>query len=434
MAYRLEMSAELGDWLAEICSSEPVTAREVGAALAALMAAADPRDLAFVRDLSGPEEMSGQAWLDPGDLRAALDQDYADLLDVMRDLRFQAADAGSFRTTTRHRITKSGSEPLPFTAEEIAAATALERDVRHLLSRYQAAADQFRAEKEAAKARYTAAEAAVQVNRALIAAGTSPDGREPGLHHSAADQAVPDLPAAEATLAAVTLQLTELRQRAALLIRLASGRDAADQQPATTEGLLELRADPLVTDVRILFAAGPPGAVTLLAVLHGTDAISEHRDQAIGLAGELLRELRETAWAQPESCPLVPATAAAGDSPAAAGNSPAAGGDSSAAELSFAGSAPFLARFFPDQTGLIGQRAADLAAGRTLHSLRRLSGLGLRELAARTGRTDEELWRTESRDLRGASLADVAAYLRGLGGRLTVSMAGDDGAETTITG
>ena len=32
MAQRLRMSAELGDWLAELCTSDPASAAEVGAA------------------------------------------------------------------------------------------------------------------------------------------------------------------------------------------------------------------------------------------------------------------------------------------------------------------------------------------------------------------------------------------------------------------
>jgi hypothetical protein len=121
--HRLRMSAELGDWLAEICSSETVTAREVGAALAAVMGEADPADLAFVTDLAA---QPGGAY-DPADPCEAADYDYQALLESLQLLRRQVADAGSFRHSNRVRITKAGSEPWPFTDAELAAAEAQER-------------------------------------------------------------------------------------------------------------------------------------------------------------------------------------------------------------------------------------------------------------------------------------------------------------------
>ncbi len=101
MPYRLRMSTEIGDWIAELCSSAPgspesLTATEVGAALAAAMSAADLHDLALVTDLAAQADP-----VDDGDLRAAVDYMYQQLLEGLQQLRRMAAEAAAFRTTTR---------------------------------------------------------------------------------------------------------------------------------------------------------------------------------------------------------------------------------------------------------------------------------------------------------------------------------------------
>ena len=68
----------------------------------------------------------------------------------------------------------------------------------------------------------------------------------------------------------------------------------------------------------------PPGTLTLLAVLEGQDAIHAHRDRAIGLAGDLLAEIR--AEDEPED------------------ESPTVAGDTATGELTFTDAATFLAR------------------------------------------------------------------------------------------
>ena len=89
MPYRLRMSTEIGDWLAELCSSAPgspesLTATEVGAAIAAAMSADDLHDLAQVTDLSAQADP-----VDDGDLRAEVDYMYQRLLEAIQQLRRQ---------------------------------------------------------------------------------------------------------------------------------------------------------------------------------------------------------------------------------------------------------------------------------------------------------------------------------------------------------
>ena len=65
------MSAEIGDWLSDLCASEPATAAEVGAALVALVSADHPSSLRLV----------GEPHVDPPDPRELADKAYEALLE-----------------------------------------------------------------------------------------------------------------------------------------------------------------------------------------------------------------------------------------------------------------------------------------------------------------------------------------------------------------
>jgi hypothetical protein len=444
MTYQLRMSAEIGDWLAELSlpgSPELVTATEVGAAIAAAMSAADVHDLALISNLAAKAADP----VDGSDLRAAVDYMYERLQQALRGLHGEVADAGSFRTTTRRRYTPAGSEPLPFTPAEIAAAKRRERAAAKLAQRYQGAVEIFSTRREVAKARITAAEGARQVQRAFLASAVAAGAEPPEI-----EQARADLAAAESSLLVTKGQavgvlaearriLLAIRREAAATEEQAgeSGPDEGASRPdneadgtaggaadgagavedsadgtGVAAGLLELRADSLGADVRILCAVQPPGTLTLLAVLEGSDAIDAHRDRAITLASELLGEIQ--------------AEDSASSDPTAA----AASGSAGAGELTFAATAPFLAKFFPHAAGQVMRRAASLAAASTLQALRRKRGLSLDDLDTRTGMHAQELWELETGGLRSARLSQVAAYVRAVGGTLT--LATDDG--TAIIG
>ncbi len=110
MGRRLRMSAEIGDWLTDLALIRPCrgAAGRRGASVALLDADNVP-GLAFVTDLGTP------APVEPGDRVAAVDVAYQDLQSALRLqlLRQQSAEAGSFRTTSRQRISPAGSRPLP---------------------------------------------------------------------------------------------------------------------------------------------------------------------------------------------------------------------------------------------------------------------------------------------------------------------------------
>jgi len=385
------MSAELSDWLAELCAAGPgspewLAATETGAAIAAVMSAADPVDLALVTDLAG-----GAAAASGDDQLIELDYAYQQLLAGLRRLRHQVAEAGTSRHATLARITPAGHFPLPFTADERATASARERTLIERMQRHQVAIDRFRSLKEVAKARYTAARATREVQLALLtSAAESGASRE-------LDEAQAELSRVEAGLAGANGQLAAALGDAARLSR-GLATDEADEAPVTA-GLLELRADPLGADTRILFAIEPADTVTLLAVLDGAAAVSEHRHQAIKLAGELLEELRANGWPRAD----------------------AGGGESSGAELSFAYPGAFLATYFPHCETEVRRWSAQLAAASTLAAVRRRHRVALSELAERTGLPAIALRRLEYDDLGSAELADIAAYVRALGGRLRVT-------------
>jgi hypothetical protein len=365
------------------------------------MSATEPGDLALVTDLAASAVITSA-----DDHLVAVDYAYQQLLEGLQRLRRQVAEAASFRHMTRSRRTAAGHLPLPFTADEIAAFTEREQMLTERSRRSRAAVDRFRTTKETAKARYVAARATLEILLALL----DPDAG-PAVTSDEVEQARAELPEAEANLAAASEQIAAAMAWAARLSRtLADGAGSgASSEPTAgagddrvTAGLFELRADPLGTDVRILLAIEPADTVTLLAVLDGSAAVSEHRQLAIKLAGELLSELRTTGWPQDQY-----------------GADEAGCGDG--AELTFADDGAFLATYFPGSAAGVKRRSAGLATASTLQRLRQEHQLSLVELAGRTGLSAHELWRLENDELTAAHVADAAAYVRALGGRMRVT-------------
>jgi hypothetical protein len=158
----------------------------------------------------------------------------------------------------------------------------------------------------------------------------------------------------------------------------------------------ELNADPLGADVRILFAIEPDDTVTLLAVLEGTESIIADLDDALGLAAELLDEIR--ADGQPDTT-----------------------GEAQEDWLEFDRTVSFLERFFADRDGAIIERAAALATAASLAGLRQQRGVSLAALARATGISERRLDAIERDGPRSAALHELAAYLRQLGGRLELA-------------
>ncbi len=383
MAHRLRMSAELGDWLDELCTSEPASAAEVAAALTVVMTAPDPSTLELV-----DPPVSG-----PTDPREVVDQLYQDMLAALQPVRWEAAQAATESRYWAPQIAaaEAAGQPddvLAYLRQRLAKAEGRQRDLTRRSQRLRDEVDAFRAAKETAKAMYTAADATLRIQDAVETATT--ESPAPAHDEQAAQREAVE--AAEAHLHAVAAQAAAILRKI-----IEAGSDKNQRQPPRdpVAGLLELRADPLGRDVRLLFAVEPADAVTVLAVLDGEEAITEHRAQAIELAGDLLTDIRAGAWP--------PADA---DAPADI-------------EVTFADSATFLARFFPADTGAIATRAADLGAARSLAGLR--GGMSLAGLSSKTGISEQRLRDIEARGLRDAEVHEAAAYVRALGGRLTLT-------------
>jgi hypothetical protein len=389
------MTAELRDWLAELGQSEPLTAAEVGAALVAVLESADPSSLAIVGEPGRTPEPVAD------DPRATADYAYQQRLDGLQQLRRRVADAASARHAAELALSAqqaAGADPavIAALAERLAAAQLHEADLSRVSQSIQAEVDKFRTVKETAKARYTAAEASLRVAEAIEAIGGEPD---------------PDLAQRREDLRAAAERLRTLgfpvETRA--VIRHHSHRTGAGNRPAPppptppppepppepVAGLLELQADPLGSDIRILLAAEPADTMTLLAVLEGPEAASQHGAQATGLGGELLTEIRGHGW------------------------------PADLDEVVLADPNEFVARFFPADDGSIARRADVLAAMTPLAKLRADRHLTIEEVAARSGLPRHRVAAIERDGLRTARVHEAVALARVLGARL--ELGGDSG-------
>jgi hypothetical protein len=224
VSLRLRIPAQLADWLGELRASDQPAADEVGAALVALMTAPQLPGPPLVAPCGADDPM-------PADLRAAVDLEYQHLLEELQQVRRQLAETQDSELAERSQ-------------------------------RLQQAVDEFRTTKEVVMARLTAADAARGVEALLGEADTGADN------------------ARDRTVTEATEKLRQLIASARTLrrtIRAEAGADdlSAEPPPENVE-LLELRADPLGDDIRVVFALDPPGTATLLAALEGEEAITDY--------------------------------------------------------------------------------------------------------------------------------------------------------------
>lgn len=400
MGHRLRMSAEISDWLADLCASQPARAAEVGAALVAVTDAPEISDLPLAVELAdGP----------PPDPREVVDLAYQRLLEALQHERWLVAVAATERKRLQLVVIELEREPPPDPAEltqlrqRLENAQRKESQLTARSQRVQFQVEAVRAAKETAKAMYTAAEANLRIRDAFAAAASIDDDSDP---------AVGDLAELNRAIDAAELRLGNVARQAAQTLRdirspKTPGTSANVTRSGPVAGLLELRADPIVTDSRILFALEPADTVTLLAVLEDADAVAEHREAAIELAGDLLTNIRAGAW---------PPDDAAGP------------GDR---EVTFADSAAFLSRFLPARTDEVAARSVALAQACSFAELRESLGVTRADLARSTGKVDR-LYSLEGAEMRTAAVRDAVSYVRALGGRLELTAHFDDEASVTL--
>ncbi len=96
MGYRLQMSAEIHDWLAELRDSDPPAAVLAGQALAALAEEGDR--------LGAPLVIAVADRLQPEELLSALDWRYQAWLESMTVMRRRVADAATLRKDLERQL------------------------------------------------------------------------------------------------------------------------------------------------------------------------------------------------------------------------------------------------------------------------------------------------------------------------------------------
>ena len=256
MGYRLQMSAEIYDWLADLRDSDPSAAALVVRALATLVGTGGYLGLPLVAVVGGQ--------LRPDELPSALEWRYHAWLQSLTRLRRQVAAAATLRKDLERQLAEQAPETLRKDLERLLAepepeevtelrerlAAAIEEEQRLIEACHQEQlqADTFRARKEVLKASL----AVTRVEQLLDPSGAAARFDE------ITSMIEPDL----------------------------------DLEPPA-EGLLELRPGaPADSGIRILFAVEPPGTALLIAVLEGDDAIRDHHREAVDLASEVLRDVR----------------------------------------------------------------------------------------------------------------------------------------------
>ena len=390
MGYRLRMSGEIHDWLADLHDSDPAAALLTGQALAALIG----EGASLGPPLVVP---AAAAW--PEDLVAALDGSYQDRLERLQVMRRRAAEAAwlvrdmkdqidvlesvqARLDDRRRRALEAGrEEEAAKAAGRLAAAqreaaqargmlpwiTEAERWLDTRLRRVERRTASFRTRKELLKATYTAARTELQVNEEMA----NPSAAE----HQATTEAM-------ARLRDVTAEIERELGR----------------QPLP-EGLLELRPGAPDGDIRLIFAVEPPGTALLIAVLEGREAARDQYRDAVTLSADVLLEAR------------------AGQAPEASAHG-------------YDDTRSFVEEFLPGQAAEIDAGAAALVARNRAHTLaeqRTRFGLTQTELAERMGVPAEQVAAIERAEPGTTDVRTLAGYVEALGGRLEIiaEFAGD---------
>jgi phage shock protein A len=389
VGYRLRMSDEIHDWLADLHETDPAAALLVGQALAALMSEGASLGAPLVVPVA-------ETW--PEDLAAALDASYQYRLDRLQAVRKRAAEAAclvrdiqdqvdeleSARARLEDRRRRALEAGRKDEVEQAGRQRAVaERDItqarqllpwlteteawlRTRMQQLQRRTDEFRVRKELLKATYVTARAEVQVAEEIPAAS------DPGAAAEAAGR-----------LRDVTAEIRQELGRQPLPDGLLELRSAAPAAPAATRD----------GDIRLIFGLEPPGTALLIAVLEGSEAARDQYRDAVLLSADVLLEAR--ASQAPE------ASARAYDD------------TRSLAE-----------EFFPGQAAEVDDGAAALAArnrGRTLTEERTRLGLTQTEVAQRMGVPLDQVAAIERADPGTTDVRTLVSYIEALGGRLTLT-------------
>jgi DNA-binding XRE family transcriptional regulator len=367
MGFRLQMSAEIRDWLADLRDSDPPAAMLAGQALAAL--AEEGEGL-------GPPLVCPAGRAGPEDLQEALDRRYQTWLESLTGMRRRVADAAMLRKDIEQQIAglqqqqqaAGQADQLAELRRLLPGVTEAEKRLTAASQREQARVDAFRTRKEVLKAAYTAARAEYLIEEAA--------GQYAGEEGSGPAELSALTAGASGRLRDVTAEIE---------------RELGHQAPAGD--LLDLRPGaPGDSGIRILFAAEPPGTALLIAVLEGHDAVRDDYPEAVWLSAEVLQRVR------------------AGQAPEAVAHA-------------FAGTRSFLEEFFPGQTDEVMRSAVALIAAnrpRPLAEQRTRLGLTQAQVARRMGVRQERVSAIERAEPGATEIRTLASYVEALGGRLDI--------------
>ena len=169
MSHKLRMSAEIGDWLTELCADDVAAAAEVGAATVALLRAPDLPGPALVTDPAGnpAPSLAQQA--------AALDAELQSLEWALRLARAAATEAAADVRRAVHDVreleqqTQHDPAELAARRRRLAGARLFEQKAAEHGKRSEREVDTFRARAEAAKAQYQTALAARDLHADMAA-------------------------------------------------------------------------------------------------------------------------------------------------------------------------------------------------------------------------------------------------------------------------
>jgi phage shock protein A/DNA-binding XRE family transcriptional regulator len=395
VSYLLRMSDEIRDWLADLRDSEPVAARQVGAALTALISEGPGLAAPLVIALEGPPPPRPSPW--PTGEPESLDESHQERLEQMQTVRRHHAEAAALMKDIEQQVAdletrqaqlgdqrwqalqEGKPEEAAQAVDELAKVQGELGELRQLLPRVTEAERRlylkhqrqhervtaFQARQEALEATQAAAEAEREIRETLARLGADLDE----------DAQTPD------------------DDRAAGLEERIAQIEGELRPQASAEGLMELRPGaPGRSDIRMLFAVEPPGTALLIAVLEGRDAVEEQRDEAVALSTEVLRRVR------------------AGQAPEAAAQA-------------FDDVPSFLDEFFPGSADDVEAAAAALAArnrARTLAAVRAGLDLTQDDVARRMGVRPGRVAAIERGEPGATEVRTLAAYVDALGGRLEI--------------
>jgi hypothetical protein len=238
----LWMSAEIRDWLAELRDNRPVAAAAVGQAVAALLSEdAHPGAPLVVS--------TADSW--PAALVAGLERSYREQREQLTAVRQGQSEGADLA----RGITKRAMD--------------LESAQQRLRDQHRRLLDAGRPQEagQAADALAAARQEAAQLRRLLPKVIEKRD---------------------RLSLQKDRLQTSVAASRAR--IELIAQMEGELGQQAWPPGLMELR--PAESDIRILFSIESPGAVLLIAVLDGPEAVRDQSLEALVLTADALRQLR----------------------------------------------------------------------------------------------------------------------------------------------